>query len=71
LAWRWVNAKIDKKSIALMKHIAHVFKEDMEDYNLSMFTHAMDFFKELAHFKKPVLKLFLQASRAIFPQRIW
>jgi hypothetical protein len=42
-----------------MKHTAHIFKEDMEDYNLAMFTHAMDFFKELAHFKKLVLKLFL------------
>jgi hypothetical protein len=51
--------KIDKKNIALMKHTAHIFKEDMEDYNLAMFTHAMDFFKELAHFKKLVLKLFL------------
>jgi hypothetical protein len=28
-----------------MKQIAHISKENMEDYNLAMFTHAMDFFK--------------------------
>ncbi len=45
LAWQWLNAKIDKESIALMKQTTHISKEDMEDYNLVMFTHAMDFFK--------------------------
>jgi hypothetical protein len=27
----------------------------MEDYNLAMFTHAMDFFKECANLKKSIL----------------
>jgi hypothetical protein len=45
LGWQWAYAKIDKKNIALMKQTAHIFKEDMEDYNLAMFTHVMDFFK--------------------------
>jgi len=43
---QWANAKIDKKTLALLKHIVHISKENMEDYNLAMFTHAMDFFKE-------------------------
>jgi hypothetical protein len=30
----------------------------MEDYNLAMFTHAMDFLKELTSLKKLVLKRF-------------
>jgi hypothetical protein len=30
----------------------------MEDYNLAMFTHAMDFFKEHTNLKKPILKHF-------------
>ncbi len=45
-AWRWANAKIDKESFTLFKQIVHITKEDMEDYNLVMFTHAMDFFKK-------------------------
>jgi hypothetical protein len=35
-----------------------MFKEDMEDYNLVMFTHAMDFFKECTSLKKSVLEHF-------------
>jgi hypothetical protein len=35
-----------------------MFKEDMEDKNLVMFTHAMDFFKECVSLKKPVLEHF-------------
>jgi hypothetical protein len=31
--------------MALMKQTTHISKEDMEDKNLAMFTHAMDFFK--------------------------
>jgi hypothetical protein len=46
VAWRWANAKIDKESFTLFKQIVHITKEDMEDYNLVMFTHAMDFFKK-------------------------
>jgi hypothetical protein len=30
----------------------------MEDKNLAMFTHAMDFFKEHSNLKKPILKHF-------------
>jgi hypothetical protein len=30
----------------------------MEDYNLAMFTHAMDFFREHVNLKKLILKLF-------------
>jgi hypothetical protein len=51
--------KINKKYIALMKEIAHISKEDMEDYNLKMFTHAMYFLKEHASLKKPIPKDFL------------
>ncbi len=32
-AWRWANAKIDKKSFALFKEIVNILKEDMEDYH--------------------------------------
>jgi len=52
LAWQWANAKINDESIALMKHTTHISKEDMEDYNLAMFTHAMDFFQEHMNLKK-------------------
>jgi hypothetical protein len=57
-AWQWANAKIDKKNLALLKQIVHISKEDIEDYNLAMFTHAMDFFKEHTSLKKPIPKLF-------------
>jgi hypothetical protein len=36
----------------------NISKNDMEDYNLAMFTHAMDFFKEHASLKKLILKHF-------------
>ncbi len=51
--WWWANAKIDKEKFTLFKQIVHISKEDMEDYNLTMFTHAMDFFKEHANLKNP------------------
>ncbi len=41
-----------------MKQTIHISKEDMEDYNVVMFTHAMDFLKEHASLKKPIPKLF-------------
>jgi hypothetical protein len=50
--WRWVNAKINKESFALLKKMVNILKEDMEDYHWAMFTHAMDFFKEHASLKK-------------------
>ncbi len=43
---------INKENIALLKHVVHISKEDMKYYNLVMFTHAMDFFKERASLKK-------------------
>ncbi len=50
--------KIDKENLALLKQNVHISKEDMEDYNLVMFTHAMDFFKECASLKKLIPKHF-------------
>jgi hypothetical protein len=45
-----------QKSLALLKQIVNILKEDMEDYNWAMFTHAMDFFKECASLKKLILE---------------
>jgi hypothetical protein len=59
--WRWANAKIDNESIELFKQIVHMFKENMEDYNLVMFTHAMDFFKERVSLKKSILEYFFKS----------
>jgi hypothetical protein len=53
-AWQWANAKIDKKSLSIMRQNVNISKDDMENYNLATFTHAMDFFKECANFKKPI-----------------
>ncbi len=41
-----------------MRQIANISKSDMEDYNLAMFTHAINFFKECASLKKPIPKHF-------------
>ncbi len=38
--------------------IINISKEDMEDYNLAMFTHVMDLFREHASLKKLVPKHF-------------
>jgi hypothetical protein len=57
-ARRWANAKVNKENISIFKQIVNISKEDMEDYNLAMFTHAMDFFKERVNFKKLALKHF-------------
>jgi len=51
-AWRWANVKINKENLALFKQIVHISKKDMKDYNLVIFTHAMDFFKECVSLKK-------------------
>jgi len=32
-AWRWANAKINKKSLTLFKQIINILNEDMEDYH--------------------------------------
>jgi hypothetical protein len=46
-AWWWANAKIDKESLVLFKETINILKEDMEDYHYTMFTHAMEFFKNM------------------------
>jgi len=56
--WWWANAKSDKESLSIMKQSVNISRDDMEDYNLAMFTHAMDFFKKRASFKKPIPKNF-------------
>jgi hypothetical protein len=33
VGWQWVNAKINKESLALLKQIINIPKEDMEDYH--------------------------------------
>jgi hypothetical protein len=40
------------------KETINVSKEDMENYNLAMFRHAMDFFREHVNLKKSVPKQF-------------
>jgi hypothetical protein len=41
-----------------MTQIVNIFKNDVEDYNLALFTHAINFFKELASLKKLIWKHF-------------
>jgi len=50
--------KMDKESLSIMRQIVNISKDDMENYNLAMFTHAMDFFKEHANLKKLILEHF-------------
>jgi hypothetical protein len=57
-AWWWASVKIDKKSLALLKHTTNILKEDTKNYNWVKFTHAMDFFKDHESLKKPILKHF-------------
>ncbi len=45
-------------SISILKQTINISKEDMGDYNLAMFAHVMDFFREHASLKKPVPKHF-------------
>ncbi len=33
VAWQWVNAKIDKESLTLLKQTINIPKDDMEDYH--------------------------------------
>jgi hypothetical protein len=61
MAWQWANANMDKKNISIMRQSVDIFKDDMEDYNLAMFTHAMDFFKERVNFKKLILEHFFSS----------
>jgi hypothetical protein len=57
-AWRWENVKMDKKSLFIMKQSVNISKDDMEDYNLAMFTHVMDFLNEHVSLKKSILEHF-------------
>ncbi len=50
VAWQWANSKMDKESLYIMKQ-SNISKDDMEDYKLAMFTHAMNF-KECVRLKK-------------------
>jgi hypothetical protein len=58
IAWQRANAKMDEESFSIMRQTVNISKDDMEDYNLAMFTHAMDFFKECANLKKSIPKHF-------------
>jgi hypothetical protein len=58
VAWQWANVKMDKYSLSIMKQSVNISKDDMEDYNLVMFTHAMVFFKERSRLKKSILEHF-------------
>jgi hypothetical protein len=43
---QWANVKMDQKNLSIMKQSVNISKDDMEDYNLVMFTHAMDFLND-------------------------
>jgi hypothetical protein len=58
--WRWANAKSDKESLSIMKQSVNISRDDMEDYNLAMFTHAMDFFKKHASLESQFQRIFSQ-----------
>jgi hypothetical protein len=60
-AWQWANVKMDKENLSIMRQSVNIFKDDVEDYKLAVFTHVMDFFKEHANLKKSILKHFSQA----------
>ncbi len=52
--WQWANVKMDKESFSIMKQSVNISKNDMEDYNLAMFTHVIDFLKECVSLKKSI-----------------
>ncbi len=49
---------MDKENLFIMRQSVNISKDDMEDYNLAMFTHVMDFFKECGSLKKLILEHF-------------
>jgi hypothetical protein len=61
VAWQWANENMDKESISKMRKSVNISKDDMEDYNLVMFTHAMDFFKERTNLKKLIPEHFFSS----------
>jgi len=64
-AWQWANAKINKETLTLLKQTLHISNENMEDYYLAMFTHAMDFFKECFSMKKSIPKHFFTSLLSV------
>jgi hypothetical protein len=44
--------RLTKIVFFITKQSVNISKDDMEDYNFAMFTHAMEFFKERASLKK-------------------
>jgi hypothetical protein len=60
-----MNAKIYKESFPLLKQTVNIPKEDMEDCQWAMFTHAMDVLKECASLKKSIPKHFSQVYSTI------
>jgi hypothetical protein len=46
------------KSFHVLKQTINISKEDVEDYNVAMYTHVMDFFKEQTNFLKLILTYF-------------
>jgi hypothetical protein len=56
--WKWANTKMDKDNFFIMKQNMNISKDDIGDYNLAIFTHAMDFFKEYVSFEKLIPKHF-------------
>jgi hypothetical protein len=49
---------MDKESVFITRQSVNTSKDDMEDYNLAMFTYAMDFLKKHVSLKKSILKHF-------------
>jgi phage major head subunit gpT-like protein len=58
VAWLWTNVKMEKYNLSIMRQSVKISKDDMEDYNLAMFTHVINFFKECVSLKKRILEHF-------------
>jgi hypothetical protein len=63
VTWRSANAKVDKESISIFKQTVNISKEDMEDYNFAMFTHAMDFFRKCVSLRSQFQSIFYQLTQ--------
>jgi hypothetical protein len=57
---------MNNESLAILKQIVNIPKEDMEDYHWVMFTHAMDFFYKCASLKRPILEHFFTSLLSNF-----
>jgi len=49
---------MDKENLFIMRQNVNLSMDDMGDYNLAMFTHAIDIFKTRANLKKSILEHF-------------